>query len=60
MRQEKIAGPLPAPAPERGAASRARRALDLLARRYRQYRQEPPEGAVVAIDVERWREWSAS
>jgi PPOX class probable F420-dependent enzyme len=38
----------------------ARRALDLLAERYTQYRAAPPAGPVVAVDVERWRGWSAA
>jgi PPOX class probable F420-dependent enzyme len=38
----------------------ARRALDLLADRYAQYRAAPPAGPVVAVDVERWRGWSAA
>ena len=33
------------------------RALELLAQRYPQYRERPPQGPVVAIDVERWSEW---
>ena len=43
---------------ERG--DEARRALDLLAERYAQYRAAPPAGPVVAVDVERWRGWSAA
>jgi PPOX class probable F420-dependent enzyme len=33
------------------------RALDLLQAKYRQYRETPPPGAVVALDIERWRMW---
>jgi len=33
------------------------RALEMLARKYRQYREAPPLGAVIALDVERWRSW---
>ena len=32
----------------------------LLAGRYPQYRERPPEGAVIAIDVSRWSDWSAA
>jgi PPOX class probable F420-dependent enzyme len=35
----------------------ARRAVALLCDRYGQYRDTPPGGAVVAIDVERWAGW---
>jgi PPOX class probable F420-dependent enzyme len=35
------------------------RALDLLAQKYPQYRAEPPEGPVLAVDVTEVREWSA-
>lgn len=41
-------------------AAEARRALELLARRYRQYVARPPEGPVVAIAVTRWSGWSAA
>ena len=34
-----------------------RRALDLLKSKYRQYRATTPPGAVVALDIERWRMW---
>jgi PPOX class probable F420-dependent enzyme len=34
------------------------RALELLAERYPQYRERPPEGPVVAIDVTRWSSWA--
>jgi hypothetical protein len=36
------------------------RAIALLAARYPQYRDTPPQGAVVAVDVERWSGWSAA
>ena len=36
-----------------------RRALDLLAAKYRQYRAAPPAGPVLAIAAERWSGWSA-
>ncbi|MEZ5231401.1 MAG: TIGR03668 family PPOX class F420-dependent oxidoreductase [Acidimicrobiales bacterium] len=29
----------------------------LLAGKYEQYRAQPPPGAVIAVDVERWRAW---
>jgi PPOX class probable F420-dependent enzyme len=35
-------------------------ALALLRRRYAQYRDTPPAGPVVAIDVERWTGWRAA
>ena len=35
------------------------RALELLADKYPQYRAEPPEGAVLAVDVDRWSDWQA-
>ena len=34
-------------------------ALALLAARYPQYRERPPAGPVIAIDVSRWSDWSA-
>jgi PPOX class probable F420-dependent enzyme len=36
------------------------RALTLLARKYEQYRAEPPDGPVLAIDIVEVREWSAA
>jgi len=36
------------------------RARELLVARYVQYRQAPPAGTVIAIDVERWSGWSAA
>jgi len=35
------------------------RALELLAAKYPQYRDEPPDGAVLAVDVVETRGWSA-
>lgn len=35
-------------------------AIDRLAEKYQQYRDARPDGAVVVIDVNRWRSWSAS
>ena len=35
-----------------------RRPLDLLAARYRQYRDNRPEGPVIVIQVRRWTGWS--
>jgi PPOX class probable F420-dependent enzyme len=35
-------------------------ALELLARKYPQYRDEPPDGPVLAVDVYETRAWSAS
>ena len=37
----------------------ARGAVRLLVARYPQYRTRPPTGPVVALDVQRWSEWSA-
>ena len=34
-------------------------ALALLADRYPQYRDEPPQGPVIAIRVSRWSDWTA-
>jgi len=36
------------------------RALALLAEKYSQYRDRPPTGPVLAVDVVQWRSWSAS
>jgi PPOX class probable F420-dependent enzyme len=33
------------------------RAIELLAAKYEQYRDIPPPGPVLAIDIERWRSW---
>jgi PPOX class probable F420-dependent enzyme len=38
----------------------AKRAVALLARRYPQYRDTPPAGPVLIVDVERWAGWSAT
>lgn len=35
-------------------------AIRLLIEKYPQYRGRPPEGPVLALDVDRWRGWSAS
>jgi PPOX class probable F420-dependent enzyme len=35
-------------------------ALRLLAERYDQYRQRPPPGPVLAIEIDEWRGWSAT
>ena len=35
-------------------------ALGLLAQKYAQYRDDPPDGPVLAVDVDEVREWSAS
>jgi PPOX class probable F420-dependent enzyme len=34
-------------------------ALELLAEKYAQYRQQPPAGPVLAIRIDEWRGWSA-
>jgi PPOX class probable F420-dependent enzyme len=38
----------------------ARHAVELLAARYVQYRETPPPGPVLAVDVERWSGWSGA
>jgi PPOX class probable F420-dependent enzyme len=38
----------------------ARAAIELLCERYRQYREAPPCGPVIAIEVERWTGWWAA
>jgi PPOX class probable F420-dependent enzyme len=35
------------------------RPIALLAARYRQYRDDPPQGPVIALTVDRWTGWSA-
>jgi PPOX class probable F420-dependent enzyme len=40
-----------------GASIEARHAVELLAERYSQYRESPPAGPVLAVDVERWSGW---
>jgi PPOX class probable F420-dependent enzyme len=40
-------------------SAEAQRAVALLVERYRQYRQTPPVGAVLAVDVQRWVGWAA-
>ncbi|HEY2723116.1 MAG TPA: TIGR03668 family PPOX class F420-dependent oxidoreductase, partial [Pseudonocardiaceae bacterium] len=35
------------------------RVAELLADKYRQYREQPPEGPFVVVRVETWRGWSA-
>jgi PPOX class probable F420-dependent enzyme len=41
------------------AEAEARRAVELLAGRYPQHREQPPAGPVLAVDVTRWSGWSA-
>lgn len=36
------------------------RAVDLLAAKYPQYRDEPPAGPVIAVEIEERREWTSS
>ena len=38
----------------------AERAIRLLCDKYPQYRDQPPSGPVLAVDVERWVGWSAT
>ena len=35
-------------------------AVEALARRYRAYRERPPDGALIVISVQRWSGWSAN
>jgi PPOX class probable F420-dependent enzyme len=42
------------------AGPEGREAIARLVARYPQYRQQPPPGPVVAIDVARWSSWSAT
>jgi PPOX class probable F420-dependent enzyme len=53
IRLDGRAGELP-PGPE------AQHAVRLLAAKYPQYRERPPAGPVLRIEVDRWRGWSAS
>jgi PPOX class probable F420-dependent enzyme len=41
-------------------AAEARTGIGLLVRRYDQYRDRPPAGPVLAVDVIRWTGWSAA
>ncbi|MEA2246198.1 MAG: hypothetical protein QOH46_727 [Solirubrobacteraceae bacterium] len=43
-----------------GADPAAGPARELLAARYPQYREAPPAGTVVAVDVARWSGWAAA
>ena len=45
---------------ELAPGAEAGRAVSLLAGKYAQYREAPPAGPVLRIDVERWVGWSAS
>ena len=51
VRADGVARVLDAADEEAGAA------IELLRRRYAQYREAPPGGPVVAIDVQRWTGW---
>jgi PPOX class probable F420-dependent enzyme len=42
------------------AGKERERALDLLAQKYPQYRDEPPDGPVLAVDVVEVREWAGA
>ena len=42
------------------AGDERERALTLLAEKYPHYRTEPPNGAVLAVDIAEVREWSAA
>jgi PPOX class probable F420-dependent enzyme len=39
---------------------RVRHLLDMLAERYEQYRQMPPNGPVIVIEAERWTGWAGN
>ena len=41
------------------SADEARRAVEMLGRRYPQHHADPPRGPVLAVAVERWSGWSA-
>lgn len=41
------------------AGEERERALALLTVKYQQYRDQPPDGAVIAIDLDDWLEWHA-
>lgn len=41
-------------------SAEGRNALDALSSRYVQYREEPPPGPVLAVDVTRWLGWAAT
>ncbi len=41
------------------AASEAPNAIDLLMAKYAPYRQQPPEGPVIVVTVDRWTVWAA-
>jgi PPOX class probable F420-dependent enzyme len=43
-----------------GDTAEAQRAIHSLSRKYPQYRDQPPSGPVLAVDVERWVGWSAT
>lgn len=45
---------------ELGGGGEADGALRLLTAKYRQYREAPPAGPVLRIDVQRWSGWCAS
>jgi PPOX class probable F420-dependent enzyme len=36
------------------------RAIELLCAKYRQYQDHPPAGAVLALEITRWRAWSGA
>ena len=40
--------------------SEHRRAIELLVAKYEQYREAPPIGPVLVIEIDRWVRWSAS
>jgi PPOX class probable F420-dependent enzyme len=42
------------------ADSAGRSGIDALVARYAQYRETPPPGPVIAIDVDNWSAWSAA
>ena len=43
-----------------GGEDEYERALDALVEKYEQYRAARPSGAVIAIEIERWRAWASA
>jgi len=51
---------LPPGAPEAGARDEYTAAIEVLRQKYAPYRQQPPDGPVIAITVHRWHGWRAT
>ena len=43
-----------------GGEDEHERALDALVEKYEQYHAARPSGAVIAIEIERWRAWASA